>query len=43
MLEEKNKLLVSMQSDYELQMKQLRTELEKESKALANTRLKLQG
>ncbi|XP_057533635.1 golgin candidate 4-like isoform X2 [Amaranthus tricolor] len=42
MLEEKNKLLVSMQSDYELQMKQLRTELEKESKALANTRLKLQ-
>lgn len=42
MLEEKNRLLAAMQADHELQMKQLRPELEKEHETLANTKLKLQ-
>ncbi|KAL2892103.1 Golgin candidate 4 [Bienertia sinuspersici] len=42
MLDEKNRLLGAMQNDHELQMKNLRAQLEKDREALANTKLKLQ-
>lgn len=43
MLDEKNRLVASMQNDHELQMKKLRMALEKEHEALESTKLKLQG
>lgn len=43
MLEEKNRSLEAMQATHELQIKQLRVELEKERDKLANLQLKLQG
>ncbi|KAL5792317.1 hypothetical protein ACOSP7_000911 [Xanthoceras sorbifolium] len=42
LLEEKNRSLAALQASYELQTKQLRTELEKERNALTNIQLKLQ-
>eukprot|EP00258_Populus_trichocarpa_P035239 XP_024451258.1 golgin candidate 4 isoform X2 [Populus trichocarpa] len=42
LLEEKNRSLAAMQATHELQIKELRTELEKEHDKLANIELKLQ-
>ncbi|XP_011023259.1 PREDICTED: golgin candidate 4-like [Populus euphratica] len=42
LLEEKNRSLAAMQATHELQIKELRTELEKEHDKLANLELKLQ-
>ncbi|XP_061969525.1 golgin candidate 4-like isoform X1 [Populus nigra] len=42
LLEEKNRSLAAMQATHELQIKELRTELEKERDKLANIELKLQ-
>ncbi|KAJ6940445.1 hypothetical protein NC651_006550 [Populus alba x Populus x berolinensis] len=42
LLEEKNRSLAAMQANHELQIKELRTELEKEQDKLANIELKLQ-
>lgn len=43
MLEEKNRSLAALQATHELQVKQLRMDLENERKKLGNIQLKLQG
>lgn len=43
MLEEKNRSLAALQATHELQIKQLRMELDKERDKLKNINLKLQG
>jgi hypothetical protein len=43
LLEEKNRSLAAMKATHELEIKELRTELEKERRKSANIQIKLQG